>query len=66
MKFYRMNKDHRVFDRNGNFVEYLVCNELLTEAEMKRKNIPVTKHMEQVEIKKTDTHWFFGARFENK
>lgn len=44
---------------------YLIGNELLTAAEAKRRNAPL--HLLQpVTIKKTRTHFFFGARFEVK
>ena len=42
----------------------LIANELYTPAE--RKQIAnADKFFERVEIKKTETYWFFGARFSN-
>lgn len=40
----------------------LIGGELLTEAECKRRNAPL-RLLEPVQIKKTQTYFFFGARF---
>lgn len=42
----------------------LVKNELYTKGEMLRYAIPYP-FTEEVKIKKTNTYWFFGARFES-
>lgn len=42
----------------------LVGNELYTPAERK-KIANADKFFEKVEISQRNTHWFFGARFEN-
>lgn len=41
----------------------LVGNELYTPAE-RRKIANSDKYFEEVKVKKTETFWFFGARFE--
>lgn len=44
-----------------------VANELYTATELNRFYIPEDKvkyMFEEVIVKKTDTYWFFGARFE--
>ena len=43
---------------------YMISGELLTEKE-RNKFCNHDKHFEVVEVKKNNTHWFFGARFEN-
>lgn len=43
-----------------------VNNELMTEREMKKWGFPFTNNFIPVEIKKTETYWFFGSRFEIK
>ena len=46
-----------------------VGNELYTPGEMdrmKKNNVIISeKYFTRVEIKKTETYWFFGARFSN-
>ena len=60
MKYYRAKKNYT------NKIDEIIKNELITEEEMKNlfyKNF--NKNLfEIVEIKKTDTYIFFGARFE--
>ena len=43
-------------------IPILVGNELLTKAEKERYNVP-DKAVTQVQVKKTEIYWFFGARF---
>lgn len=59
-KCYKPNTTHRI--PNGYF---LIANELLTLSECKRINAPINK-LFPIEIKKTQTYFFFGARFEVK
>ena len=47
-----------------NKYSFMVSNELFTEAE-RAKIANCDYFFEPVEIKKTNTHLFFGARFEN-
>lgn len=42
---------------------YLIARELLTASECKRINAPA-ELLTPVEIKKTQTYWCFGARFQ--
>lgn len=70
MKYYKVPKaldqkplytcKNNIRQRNGWF---LIANELLTEAECKRRNAPIKKLI-PVTIKKTNTYSMFGARFE--
>ena len=40
----------------------LIRNELYTERELKKFNVP-SKYVREVNIPKTETYWCFGARF---
>lgn len=44
---------------------FLIANELLTGAECKRMNAPITL-LQPITIKKTDCYFLFGARFEKE
>ena len=60
MKYYKVKPEADQKKRNDGSI--YVGNELLTDAEMKRYNVP-EQYVCPVEIKKTQTYWFFGARF---
>lgn len=66
MKYYKVQEEKSYWDKKGNYLGCVVKDELITEAEMKKNKFPITSNFLPVEIKKTDTHWLFGARFENK
>ena len=66
MKFYKVQEEKIYWDEKGNCLGCVVKDELITEAEMKKWKFPITENFLPVEIKKTKTHWSFGARFENK
>lgn len=65
MKYYKVQKDNGYWDmKTGEYLGYVCENELLTEADMKKKGYPITKNFKPVEIKKTDTYKAFGCRWE--
>lgn len=64
MKFYKVQKDQSYWNKNGKYLGTVVEDELITSSEMKQKGLTVTKNFVPVEIKKTETYWFFGCRFE--
>lgn len=66
MKYYKVLKEKDYWDKKGNYLGCAIEDELLTEAEMKKRNFPITENFLPVEIKKTNTYWFFGCRFEIK
>lgn len=66
MKYYKVQNEKNYWDEKGNYLGFVVRDELITEAEMKKFKLPITSNFLPVEIKKTKTYWFFGARFENK
>ena len=45
---------------------FLVAHELYTESERKKMPKVSSDAFERVEIPKTRTYWFFGARFEKR
>lgn len=69
MTYYRVRKEfdqarkHPTKSRNCDF---LIVNELYTEAERKQMTAVPNKAFEKVEIPKNQTYWFFGARFQKK
>ena len=65
MKFYKIQKDKQYWDKKGNYIGFVAENELITESERKQRKLPLTSNFQPVEIKKTNTHWIFGSRFEN-
>lgn len=65
MKFYRAKSEKNYYKKNGEYYDFVCEDELIIEAEMKQRKLPFSSNFEPVEIKKTDTHWFFGCRFEN-
>lgn len=66
MKYYKAKKEKSYWDKKGKYLGFVVEDELMTEAEMKKWNFPITDNFLPVEIKKTNTYWFFGTRFEMK
>lgn len=66
MKFYKAKSEKNYYDKNGEYYDFVCEDELITEAEMKQRKLPFSSNFEPVEIKKTETHWFFGCRFENR
>lgn len=66
MKYYKVQEEKDYWDKKGNYLGCAIEDELLTEAEMKKRNFPITKNFLPIEIKKTNTYWFFGCRFEIK
>lgn len=66
MKYYKVLKEKNYWDEKGKYLGCAIENELLTEAEMRKKRFPLTKNFLPVEIKKTRTFWSFGCRFEIK
>ena len=59
MKYYRVKKScHDIKVKGINLVQ----NELLTIHEKKTHQVP-DECVDEVEVKKTDTYFFFGARF---
>lgn len=65
MKYYKVQEEKIYWDKNGNCLGCVVKNELITEAEMKQRKLPIADNFVHVEVKKTNTHWSFGCRFEN-
>ena len=63
MKFYKVKKENLYWNKRD-FVE-VIEDELITPSEMRQKNLPITDNFVLVEVKKTNTHWIFGCRFEN-
>ena len=66
MKYYKVQEEKNYWDKKGNYLGFVVKDELITEVEMKKCKFPITSNFLPVEIKKTKTYWFFGARFEDK
>lgn len=67
MTYYRVKPEAdntRRITTSGKCDGIWVWNELLTPAEVK-KYVGYEIRTEKVEVKKTETHWFFGARFAN-
>ena len=65
MKFYKVRKENNYCYKNGKHIDFVVEDELITPSEMKQRKLPITDNFIPVEVKKTNTHWFFGCRFEN-
>lgn len=67
MTYFRVRKEFdqkRKYPSKPRNCDILIANELYTERERKQLNI-TDEAFEKVEIPKSQTHWFFGARFEN-
>lgn len=68
MTYYRVRKEfdqRRKHPHNPKDYDILVADELYTEHERKQLKIP-DEAFEQVEVPKSQTYWFFGARFQQK
>ena len=75
MIFYKVKPAFDNWRYSKNF-DILIGNELYTEKELEKLKqkyfhcystvYNFDKIFDKVEIKKNKTHWFFGARFENK
>ena len=66
MKFYKVKRDSEYWNKSGEHIGFVVEDELITPSEMKQRKLPITSNFVPVEVKKTNTHWFFGCRFENR
>lgn len=71
MKYYRVKPEgentyifHHFINGKQDCI-YLIKNELYTEKEKEKYNIPVS-YLEEVNISRKNIYWSFGARFENK
>lgn len=60
MKYYKIKQDYDNKRRKDGSI--LVGNELYTEKELEKYNIP-TSYCDIVEVSRKDTYFFFGARF---
>ena len=71
MKYYRVNEkgaDKYIFNHFTNGRQssvHLIKNELYTEKEREKEQIPFS-YLEEVNISKKNIYWFCGARFEIK
>lgn len=76
MKYYKVKKEYDNWNiyklKNNKFIHdgFLISCELKTPSEYKKlcetiKNFDIRKAFYPVEVKKNNTYWFFGARFEN-
>lgn len=70
MTYYRVKKQYdnimrkRWTGKRFVFDGYYIQNELYTPSEMKKLKLANPESIfDKVEIKKTKTYWFFGARF---
>jgi hypothetical protein len=62
MKYFRVNPD---FDGvNVGHHRFLIQNELYTEKEVSKYNVP-KKYLSECEISEKETYFLFGARFSN-
>lgn len=60
MKYYKVNKKYDGISINK---LTLICNELFTEKEREKYNIPF-RFLEERNISKNNIFWSFGCRFE--
>lgn len=60
MKYFKVKPEFDQRKRKDGSI--LVENELYTEREMNRYEIPV-EYTEPIELNRNETYWFFGARF---
>ena len=60
MKYYKIKKEYDNKTRKDNNI--LIQNELYTEREKEKYNIP-DKYCDIVNVSKNTTYFFFGARF---
>ena len=65
MKYYRVRKEYDNFPKNPKTRDYdiLIGGELYTEKELNKLPYIYAGAFERVEVPKSQTYWFFGARF---
>lgn len=65
MVYYRVRKEYDNFPKNPKIrdCDILIGGELYTEKELNRLPFIYIKAFERIEIPKSQTYWFFGARF---
>ena len=63
MKFYKV-KNEKNYWKNGKYCGVAIENELITEKEMQKRGFPFSDNFKPVEVKRTNTYWCFGCRFE--
>lgn len=65
MTYYRVRKEYDNFPRNPRMRDgnILIGGELYTEKELNKLPYIYTGAFERVEVPKSQTYWFFGARF---
>lgn len=63
MKYYKIKEE--IDNKRRNDGSIFVANELYTEREKKKYNIPES-YYDIVKISRKRTYFFFGARFESK
>jgi len=66
MKYFRIKKelDQSRLYKNGRYLGFLISGELKTAKELEKLGVDTNKEgIEEVEIKKYNTFWMFGARF---
>ena len=70
MKYYKVKRYYDSYNLNDRKLlkncglKMLVADELLTVGEVKKFKIPL-EALQEVEVKRSDTHHCFGARFKN-
>lgn len=66
MTYYRVRKEYDQFPKNPKIRDgnILVGGELYTEKEFNQLPFVYAGAFEKVEIPKSQTYWFFGARFQ--
>ena len=73
MQFYKVINENSEGKTNQNLINpktkwIFIHNELYTKNEIKKLNLKdsfIKKHFNLVNISKFNTHWFFGARWQN-
>ena len=65
MTYYRVRKEYDNFPRNPRMRDgsILIGGELYTEKELNKLPSIYAGAFERVEVPKSQTYWFFGARF---
>ena len=71
MLYYKVKEQYdnkRIYKRNNKgqlvYNGFLVGNELLTQKELEKLGNVCLDWFQKVNVKKTDTYFFFGARFQ--
>lgn len=67
MIYYKVKKEYDQKSKNERIRDgnIYIADEIYTAGEVKRQNLNL-KYMDKVEVKKNDTYWAFGARFETE